>query len=92
LSRGPKNCSPTAAAKAPGTISELELVTAKVQADNAQRKYDLLLEIAKAALETAAAELKRATQLHQAGAASLEEVSAAESRAKILRLLLSRAN
>ena len=69
-------------------VSNNERATAKVEAENARRKVTLLMEIAKAALEAAAAEVESATASYKSGVGTASDLRAAQSKEAILRIIL----
>jgi hypothetical protein len=76
----------TASANKTGSAHELE--SARLALRSAQRKFELLRNIASVANDAAKADLERAQQLVRAGAASSELAAAAESRWKMLNAIL----
>ena len=71
------------------TVSQRELEAARIALHNAQRKHQLLRNIAKVAAEAAKADLERSQQLVRAGAMPVHAAAEADARWKILNEILS---
>ena len=70
-------------------FSKTELSMAKIKVDTAQRKVKIFRSIAEAALESAKSDLDLASQQAQTGLAPKTAVTEAQSRLKILQVILA---